>query len=294
MRARARFHLPDGSSVDVGHGDLIGRLWSATVTLDDPRISEAHALVSLRGATLRLLALRGRFAVHGRTVAEVDLVPGLQLTFADGLVVEVGEVEVPASALGLTTDGLAPCILPGTTALVHQPAPGLAPPSHADAVALVWASAEGWRLRPTGGATRSLRVGDAVTLDGRVWRAVDVRVGHGVEPTHVEGSLDGPLRLVARYDTVHLFRPDRVPLVLHGLSARLVSELVTFGVPVPWRVLADELWPDGGSRKQLDMALVRLRARLRAARVRTDLVRTDGSGVVELFLRPGDVVEDQQ
>ena len=44
--------------------------------VDDARVSEAHALVSLRGRELQLLALRGRFAVdstprsHSRRACE--------------------------------------------------------------------------------------------------------------------------------------------------------------------------------------------------------------------------------
>jgi hypothetical protein len=39
--------------------------------------------------------------------------------------------------------------------------------------------------------------------------------------------------------------------------------------------------------------LVRLRRKLRDERLRSDLVRADGAGMIELFLRPGDVIEDQ-
>ena len=64
MRAFVRFRLPEGNSVELGHGDLIGRLWSAALPIADARISEADAMVSLRGQELKLLALRGRFALN--------------------------------------------------------------------------------------------------------------------------------------------------------------------------------------------------------------------------------------
>ena len=46
-------------------------------------------------------------------------------------------------------------------------------------------------------------------------------------------------------------------------------------------------------RKSWDRALARLRERLREAGLREDLVRPDGRGNVELFLRPGDQVVDE-
>ena len=79
MRATVRLRLPDGSVDHLGPGDIIGRTWTAALRLDDPGVSEAHALVSLRGETLKLLALRGRFLVDGQPSVDVDLAPGQHL-----------------------------------------------------------------------------------------------------------------------------------------------------------------------------------------------------------------------
>lgn len=292
MQVQARIRVPGGQELEVGHGDLIGRLWYAAVHLDDPRISEAHGLFSLRGGALRLLGLRGRFAVDGRPTADVELAPGLKIILADGLALEVLAVDLPSHALGLVTDGMPPRMLPGTCALVHDPTPTLAPPTDPRARAWLWRASGGWRIRVPGQADRGVADGDELAVDGRRWRVLEVPTGVAADPTRAEGGIDQPLRIVARYSTVHVFRQGHEPLLLQGLSARLVSELVAFGCPVPWTTLVEELWPTGGSRKQLDMALVRLRARLREARVRTDLVRPDGCGSIELVLRPGDLVED--
>jgi hypothetical protein len=66
---------------------------------------------------------------------------------------------------------------------------------------------------------------------------------------------------------------------------------------VSWQVLAGEVWPDhsepGVLRRRLDVNLARLRSRLRGAGIRGDLVRTDGSGQIELLLCEGDTVEDR-
>jgi pSer/pThr/pTyr-binding forkhead associated (FHA) protein len=49
MFAFVRIRLPDGTERRVSPSDLVGRLETAALHLDDARISEAHALVSLRG-----------------------------------------------------------------------------------------------------------------------------------------------------------------------------------------------------------------------------------------------------
>lgn len=293
MRSRVRLRLPDGDSVVLGHGDVVGRMWNSALVIDDPRVSEAHAMVSQRGHELKLLGLRGRFALDGRPTAEVTLRPGQSLELADGLCLLVEEVEVPPFVLGLTTDGMPPRALPGTCALLTKPQPSLGPPNHPDAVAHVWAVPEGWHLRALDGPVQRLTEGSEVLVGGRVWRGVPVAVEGAGVVTRADTTMELPLKLVTRYDTAHVFRQGLPPVALQGLPARLLSELVSTGAPMGWAALAGELWPDGGSRKQLDMVLVRLRHRLRADRIRTDLVRADGTGLIELVLKPGDVVEDQ-
>ena len=86
----------------VGHGDLIGRTPTAAVVLDDPRVSEAHAIVSLRKDELRLLALRRLVLVEGKPTEEVVLRPGLAITIVDGLVLTVAQVHAPAAVLAVS------------------------------------------------------------------------------------------------------------------------------------------------------------------------------------------------
>ncbi len=52
------------------------------MSLDDPRISEAHALLSLRGGALHLLSLRRMIAVDGKPVSGVELRRGLVVALA--------------------------------------------------------------------------------------------------------------------------------------------------------------------------------------------------------------------
>ncbi len=127
--------------------------------------------------------------------------------------------------------------------------------------------------------------------------AVSLPVRSAAQPaTHDTGRLFPRIRLVAHYDTAHIHRRGHPTLTLSGLSARIVSELVSVGAPVSWEAVATELWRQPASREALrqrwDRNLAKLRIKLRKSGVRGDLVRSDGTGNVELLLLPGDEVVD--
>lgn len=293
MRAHVIVDLGRGPCT-LGAGDLVGRAWCASLYLDDPRISEAHAMVSLRGERLRLLALRGRFAVDGSVVGEVDLHPGQRIVLAPpDLGFDVLEVVLPGEIAAIRADGGAPMLLHGASALVLDPEPALRPPTAPDAGAWLWPGRDGWRIRLPGEGDRPIVFGDRFTIGARSFELVTWPLA----PTAAtRAGLQAPLRLVARWETVHIHRADAPPVVIDGVPARLVSELAALRVPVAWAVLANELWPSvdaGLARKRLDGALARLRTTLRESNLRSDLVRTNGQGQIELMLEPGDVVEDQ-
>lgn len=297
MRAYVRLRLPNGHTAELGHGDLIGRLWSAALPIADARVSEAHAMVSLRGQELQLLPLRGRFTVAGQRQASLVLAAGQRITLAEGLDLLVEEVSLPAAVFAVEGDGLPRIVVNGVCSLLTRPRPELVPRLVPDAPAHVWGDGEGWCLT-TNGSTRPLRVGDTWEIDGLRFQAVGMSLDSaGRTVTRLDGSASHPLRVVARFDTVHIHSEGGGALALSGLAARLVSEVVAFDGPVSWEVLAKELWPDEDDvhllRHKLDVTLSRLRSRLREARVRPDLVRSDGFGKVELFLLDGDRVEDR-
>lgn len=295
MRAHVRFQLPDGTSVELGHGDLVGRLWSAALSLEDGRISEAHAMVSLRGQELKLLALRGRFALEGKAMTSVVLEAGQRIALAEGLELLVEEVQLPTAVLAVEGDGLPRQVLGGVASLIVRPRPELVQ-RFVDAPAHIWSDGERWLLK-LGGETRELSPGDAWEVDGRSFRAVAASLAAaGRSATRLDGGVHRPVRVVARFDTVHVYPEGGQPLALSGRSARIVSELVAFDGPVAWQVLGRELWPDEDDdhqlRRKLDVNLSRLRKKLRDAGLRPDLVRADGFGHLELFLHEGDEVED--
>lgn len=297
MRAIVRFRLPEGGTVELGPGDLIGRLWSAALSIPDPRISEAHAMISLRGEELKLLALRGRFAVEGRSQSGIVLAAGQRIALADGLELLVEEVTLPSAVFAIEGDGLPRVVVAGPCSLLTRPRPELVPRLIPEAPAWLWSDGEVWCLS-MGGQRRSIVPGDRWELDGLHFRALGLKLGSaGRTATRLEGAVAPALRIVARFDTVHLYPQGAEPLALNGLAARIISEVVSFDGPVPWEVLARELWPSEDDphilRHKLDVNLSRLRARLREAGLRADLVRSDGFGHVELFLHQGDAVEDR-
>lgn len=297
MHAHARLVLPDGQVVDARPGDFVGRLPSAAVRLNDPRISEAHALVSLRARTLRLLALRGRFAVGGVPLSEVTLEVGTVIQLAPGLALTVLELALPDAVLGLEGDGVPRQTLAPVTSLRHnadtiEVIPGFRP----DADALIWSGGDGFRLRLGDEPERPVDVGARFALGEHELRLVAIPLTSAEVTATQREDLDAALTLVLHYDSVHVHRGKTVASI-DGMPARIVTELALIGVPVEWRTLARLLWPgdqdDAALRARFDRTMTRLRKRLVELGLRKDLVRTDGGGRCELLLGPEDRVRDE-
>ena len=297
MRSYVRLRLPDGGLCELGHGDLIGRLWTAALCLDDARVSEAHAMVSLRGQELCLLALRRRFVVAAEVRSEVVLEPGMRIELAEGLAVEVEELMLPDELLALEAEGLPRQTLPRVSSIVTKPHLQLVPRYLADAPAHVWSLGDRWRVRVGQGKTQEIEPGARFEIEGTEIRVVTVPLASAGEvATRVAGGIHAPLVILTRYESVHIQREGEPVVVLSGIAARMISELAAFGGPVGWEVAAREVWDEDDRlalRRKWDIALTRLRRKLRDARIRGDLIRADGNGNVELCLAQGDRVEDQ-
>ena len=274
----------------------MGRVWTAALTIEDARVSEAHALVSLRDGELVLLALRRLLRVDGREVRQVVLTQGLVVDLSDGVSLEVAAVELPETVLALEGAGLGRRVLSGASFLRLGSPPELLPRYAPDARAQVWSYGTGWRYRVDDGEAHDLVAGTDLIVGESVFQVVEVRLREASR-SGTEFGTDVPLRIIARHVTVHVHREGQPICVLAGVPGRIVSELVVMGVPVNWEVLAVQIWPDEPERSVLrrrwDVHLGRLRTKLREACIREDLVRPDGRGNLELVLTPRDVVEDQ-
>jgi hypothetical protein len=159
-----------------------------------------------------------------------------------------------------------------------------------------WAIDNRWRVRIVGGESADLEVGSGVTVEGSAFQIVAISLSTaGQSPTRADDQ--GPLRIVASFDTVQVHRTDGAVLVLAGQLARVVSELVAVQQPMAWEELARPHWPQipdrDALRRRWDGLLGRLRDRLREGGIRPDLVTSTRIGLVELVLREGDVVVDR-
>ncbi|RME20254.1 MAG: FHA domain-containing protein [Deltaproteobacteria bacterium] len=282
----------------VHPGGIIGRMPSAALCVDHPTVSEAHALVSLRGRELYLLALRGRLEVDGRPVPHVRITPGLQVRLAPGIEIAVRDLCLPDSLLAIEGVGSRPVPLTHSVYTLCQGPPiELQPGFRPDGDGWIW-MADGIRAQLRGESPRPLRQGDRLHLPTGtlVVRELQLCDG-GTSPTRDSGRRGPALRVVSRHETLHIHREDGVFFAIGGIPARIVSELSEYGVPVRWTMVADRIWPDVAEESTLranwDRHVKRLRRKLRAAGLRDDLVRADGRGNVELFLMPGDELLDQ-
>ncbi len=294
----------NGSCVTVHPGGLIGRLANAEMMIADPRVSEAHALVSLRSRSLRLLALRGPLAVDGLDVDVVVLEEGLRVELADGLFITVEHVELPTHMLVLVGAVQGPVELGSSThSLVAEGQPrtlrmvaGFVP----NAAGHLWYSGTRLWIRIDGQEPEAIQSGGKWDVEGCALRVIQLPLGDTPETLTVEQRRRverANLMIVARYTTVHIQR-ELGTAVLTGKPANLVSELVRFGgKPVPWTTLSQQIWGARTDRDKLrdnfDATRSRLRRQLRELSIREDLVGLDGSGNVELVLYPGDRMIDE-
>lgn len=297
MYAFVRFKLPSGASVDLGHGDIIGRLSTAALCVDDPRVSEAHAMVSIRRGELVLLSLRRMFSVRAKPLSEVVLRDGMSVDLADGVTLVVEDVHVPDKVLALTIDGLGSTILPATASLKLEPSPTLLPRFEPDADLHLWWNGHEWRAQVRGAKVRAVGDGVELTVGAKTAR-FELVENRGSETTAMAPATSTPLRMIAWFDTVEIHRDGMPAVTISGVGARVLSELIAFDGPVEWQVAAREVWNDPIDADELrhrwDVTLARLRAKLREAGVRADLVRSTGAGLVQLVRYPSDVLEDRR
>ena len=151
MHATVTLRTQDGELHQLGHGDIVGRLWSAALPLSSPHVSEAHAMVSLRGGHMHLLSLRGLFAYRGKPSKDLVLEPGQRILFARDVYVDIVEVSLPEVVIGIEGDGLARQPLPGVASLRLLPQPTVQPGARDGAVAVFWSTGDAWTVRTEAG-----------------------------------------------------------------------------------------------------------------------------------------------
>ncbi len=296
-------HTPPSVVVSLGsaqtemkHGDFIGRLQSSRLRIDDPRISEAHALISLRRGHLHILSLRRRFVVGGKPMSALRLRLGMRVELAPGIEFLVKSVTRPSKVAVLATEDGQTRLLAPVTSLYGRDSLRLADHYREDADAHVWQAADGewlWRLADV---DEPCPVGNGFELAGKWYDFRFVSAEQASQNSTVGASAGEALRIVTRYDVVEFHIPGHPVTTISGLGARLISELATYCAPIEWGAVADALWPAlatrGEKRRRWDIALSRLRRKLTQLGVRSNLIYADGTGLVQLLLATHDSVED--
>lgn len=292
-----RFRGPDGLRTVLLPEDLIGRMAKADLRINDPRISEAHALLSLRGLRLQLIGLgKARLRSQREDGPRLTLAQGDVVTLAPGVELEAEEVSLPTSVWRIQgPDGASEELLRSQYTVTADGR--LEAGYRAEGLAWLWSAGDGWFCQVGAGARRPLLPGVLQVAPGVALQVAD-QAPRGAESTIFEAS--GPLRIVTHFDMVHIYQGERRLLTLTAKAAVLFRLLAEARGPESWSYLASKLWPEldrALRRKPYDRTLERLRGHLAAAGLRRDLVRSFGPGVdqrgrVQLMLGPEDIVVD--
>jgi hypothetical protein len=282
---------PEAEPVRLHPGGIVGRLTGAALRLDDPRVSEAHALLSLRGRALKLLALRGALGLRGKWLGEVELREGQRILLAEGLALEVLEVVLPATVLALEAPDGARVELdrPELSLSINplQAQPGAQP----DAAAWVWCSGEQWWLQARGERPVELSEGATLTLDGQDLQVTALPLPALETPaTASAGKLHPPLTIRCWPQHTEIAvegRAHPVKLTRNAHSILRETALLTQGGgSAHWLEVAERIWRVNATEDNWYTNLARLRERLRQHDLPQDLVRCS-DGQVQLALREG-------
>lgn len=302
MFVGTRMETATGLTVELAPESIVGRMSRAALRIEDPRISEAHALVSLRGSDLKLLALRGRMSVAGKPVTEVKLTPGLRVVLAGFYPLTCVSVHLPSKIPAIFTPMSEPFPAIGVVAIFPDSEVPLRSGFDPEGPAHLWYSHEtAWlRLKDTDGDQR-IEMDSTFVVGGATFTLAEVDTSSlGSLATAERGRFDTAMTLHLQYDIVRLTAAHGATQNFDGLLARALCELHAIGKPVAWQELARLVWGPGVAdelteaqlRQRWDQLLTRMRMKLRETGLRSDLIRSARPGLVELVLGPGDKVVD--
>lgn len=282
----------------LGIGDIIGRSSQAALCIDDPRISEAHALLSLRGSALMLLALRGRFRFRGEIVSEIELRPGMDIELYKECWLHCEEVVMPESLLGLHVPGMAPVMLTHTSSLflnLESGARTLQPGYASKADVVFWSLGDTWSHRVQGGQAEPLHAGDVIRVAGLEIQTHSVAVRDASTlPTKQTDRTSLRLEIAPKSVKVHASAHTK-SIVITGIPGKILACVARSAHPQTWDEVAHQVWDSeacmpSALRRRFDVGLLRLREKLHQLELPADLMHMDGSGLISLRLEGDDTV----
>ena len=274
---------PDGRVHRLHPGGLVGRLATAALRVEHPRISEAHAMVSLRGRQLVLLGLRGALCVRGRWVRDAVLEPGTRLGLAEDYQVVVDDVVLPQRVLALDGLGHGRVELDRPELSLYAAPPRVAPGASLDADAVVWCTGGVWRYQLRGGEPAPL---SDFTLGAQSVRIVEVPLS-GTPKTSTAAKRTPPLSVVVWPGHTEITASGRRPVKLtrnaHAI-VQAVAEVTGGRGSAHWQQVADLVWRVNATEDNWFTNHRRLRERLVRHGLPEDLVACE-DGQVSLRLR---------
>lgn len=289
-------HQPSGQRVLLGPGDFIGRSEMAALCLDDPRISEAHAMISLRDGALKLIALRGRFRHKGKVLSEVELVAGLEVELAGHVTLRCEHVEMPESMLGLLIGEELEVMLTTTLTLYTEDFPTLRRGYDPMGAAVFWSTGSQWRASLGSAPPIPLTLGDRLELDGTTIEVIAIELERAAR-AHTRKTIRSPWTFTCHEAHVDIAPEGQSLIRITGIPGKILLHLLRRGGSASCTQIIGDVWPEDASepqalRRRFDAGLKRLRDHIACLLPQGEhLVALDGTGVIALTLAAQDRVE---
>jgi len=268
----------------------------AALCLEDPRVSEAHAMVSLRDGALKLIALRGRFRHGGKVLSEVELTPGLEVELAGQITLHCEQVEMPESMLGLLIASELEVMLTTTLTLYTEDFPTLRRGYDPMGTAVFWSTGSQWKVTQASGPAVTLNVGDHLELDGTTIEVISIPLERAAH-TRTRRTIRAPLAFACHQAHVDVTPQGQSLIRITGIPGKILLSLLRSEGTASCAQVIGDVWPADASapqalRRRFDAGLKRLRDHIECLIPEGErLVTLDGTGVISLTLAPSDQVE---
>lgn len=269
-------------------GSIIGRLAKADLRIDDPRISEAHALISLRGNSLKMLALRGSLTIKERIRGETVLDKDMEIKLTDEHVLKVVSVHLPEYVLTVQYQDET-ISLTETEMSIHINPLRFEKNILSTAVFWVWQSGEAWWYQRVGSPETKQPIPlETTTIDTFTFSFCKL-IDSGF---HTESNkLRPPLKMAISTDVTQITFNNRFAVFTgrqHDVIKALADLTIKQNIPaVSKDTLTETLWPNYKTQdKNWHMANRRLKEAFKEAGLPQNLI-VSNNGTLFFNIRSG-------